>query len=1175
MKILKKMLLIHWHYFIHETIEFDFVNFLTGKNASGKSTIIDALQLVLLADTAGNSFNKAASGKNSRTLRGYLLGELGDDEGSGFKYLRNGNFSSYVALEFYDDDKDAWFTAGCCFDVYSENDYPRLFFRFNGRIPDHAFLDKTQAGQRAMDSGALRSWLRGQYTQGSFFTTDTNIRFEEDLCAKLGALQVSRFTQLFKRAVSFNPDVDIQKFISEFVCDTPQIVDVSGLQENIRSYTRLEAEEAVLRERSGELERIAAVYESFDTQRKGEKLYTYLIKKAEHDIKQAAIQQQIADALRFVENIKRLTASIDESKKTLEQTKEEREELHDRLMNNETARVVEDLEKHIRIRNEEIKGIKETFDRNSRQFLDWLAQWKPALTAIGTLTRFGTHGVQEKEQTRFGFDMNVFDPLLASLIGNLCEAASRFASSLEDFHPENPVALMSAGENALKSRLRAADSLRIGASKLEDRLLEEKEKQERQRRDLEAEERTLKNGVYPFPAEVLDLKEAIAGRLRLKNGNGGGSGNGNNVFVVAEVAEIPEDRWRNVIEGYLHTQKFYLVVPPEHFSTALQVYDAIKRKRAVYGTGLVDIEKIGQLAPRAEAGSLAKEIMTDNPFVRLFLDYTLGRVMKCDKLSALRNFKTSVTDEGMLYQNYTARAMNPVRWAKPAIGQDAVRRRILAVRRELDRLAETLAALERVYRVVVPLGGGPVEGGSLRGRPCQGLVVPGEGEADGLLEAAAATERIPRLEEEIAVLRDNLAAVDRSEIEAAQERIQTLKRAEERIGGDLETARREQGRDEGLLTQINEHTLPRLKEELAVMEAHIAEHYDADWIEATGEPRYQKELTGRLGPDKIYEAFQRELSRSKNAKEKFWDELKESRRIYNDRYKMGYDTGAENNEVWENARRELGENKLPEYRAKIEDARNKAYEQFREDFLSRLQNNINNAKQQIAALNAALSSSFFGDDRYKFLIFPKPEYKPYHDMIVDPMLMEGGYNLLSEQFNAKYHVEIANLFTNITGGIDERQAEGRDDYEKRVQTFTDYRNYLSFDLEVTNSDGESQRLSRTMAKKSGGETQTPFYIAVLASFTQLYRVGRDRKAGTARLIVFDEAFSKMDSERITSSIELLRALKFQVILSAPSDKIGDITPLADRSLLVFRDKKRSSVVSFDKTKIDMDGPHAP
>ena len=77
MKILKKMLLINWHYFWNEMIEFEDINFLTGRNAAGKSTLIDALQLVLLGDTSGHFFNKAANDKSNRTLKGYLYGEVG------------------------------------------------------------------------------------------------------------------------------------------------------------------------------------------------------------------------------------------------------------------------------------------------------------------------------------------------------------------------------------------------------------------------------------------------------------------------------------------------------------------------------------------------------------------------------------------------------------------------------------------------------------------------------------------------------------------------------------------------------------------------------------------------------------------------------------------------------------------------------------------------------------------------------------------------------------------------------------------------------------------------------------------------------------------------------------------------------------------------------------------
>ena len=67
MKKLTRLLLIHWYTYDRELIEFENINFLTGKTAAGKSTIIDALQLVLLGDTNGNFFNKAANERSVRT----------------------------------------------------------------------------------------------------------------------------------------------------------------------------------------------------------------------------------------------------------------------------------------------------------------------------------------------------------------------------------------------------------------------------------------------------------------------------------------------------------------------------------------------------------------------------------------------------------------------------------------------------------------------------------------------------------------------------------------------------------------------------------------------------------------------------------------------------------------------------------------------------------------------------------------------------------------------------------------------------------------------------------------------------------------------------------------------------------------------------------------------------
>ena len=68
MKKLTKILLIKWLYFEKQLIEVKDINFLTGKNGAGKSTVIDALQIVLLGETNARNFNKAANDSSQRTL---------------------------------------------------------------------------------------------------------------------------------------------------------------------------------------------------------------------------------------------------------------------------------------------------------------------------------------------------------------------------------------------------------------------------------------------------------------------------------------------------------------------------------------------------------------------------------------------------------------------------------------------------------------------------------------------------------------------------------------------------------------------------------------------------------------------------------------------------------------------------------------------------------------------------------------------------------------------------------------------------------------------------------------------------------------------------------------------------------------------------------------------------
>ena len=167
-------------------------------------------------------------------------------------------------------------------------------------------------------------------------------------------------------------------------------------------------------------------------------------------------------------------------------------------------------------------------------------------------------------------------------------------------------------------------------------------------------------------------------------------------------------------------------------------------------------------------------------------------------------------------------------------------------------------------------------------------------------------------------------------------------------------------------------------------------------------------------------------------------------------------------------------------------------------------------------------------------------------MITADELMEGESGLFALPFQQKYGPLIEKLFSQITMADDTQlNARKQSELQENIVRYTDFRTYLKFDLETTDQNGSKQLLSQTLNMKSGGETQTPFYIAVLASFAQLYRVNDATRFGnTVRLVVFDEAFNKMDSDRITESVLLLRKMGLQAIICTPPDKVSDIMPIA-------------------------------
>ena len=248
----------------------------------------------------------------------------------------------------------------------------------------------------------------------------------------------------------------------------------------------------------------------------------------------------------------------------------------------------------------------------------------------------------------------------------------------------------------------------------------------------------------------------------------------------------------------------------------------------------------------------------------------------------------------------------------------------------------------------------------------------------------------------------------------------------------------------------------------------------------------------------------------------------------------------------------LKNSELLSYEEKVEKARQSAEEEFREQFLAKLQENMKNAQTEFKELNKALKDISFSNEKYEFLFMPSKRYRHYYEMIMDDFNAVQGESIFSGLFHENHKEVIDELF--------DRLALDNENSAKALDEFTDYRTYMDYDIRIIHSDDSYSLYSKVCEEKSGGETQTPFYVTVAASFVQLYRNGIGGES--VGLVMFDEAFNNMDDERIGGVLEFLRRLPLQILIAAPPDKIQYISPFVEETLLVMTDEKVSFVERY-------------
>lgn len=1101
-KIFKRMCLNNWGGITHQILEFhEYVNLFSGMSGSGKSTVMDAIQVILYGSISSNFLNKAADdARNKRSVLSYLRGEQKD----GTANRAGKDFCSVIALEIEDTGSHMASCVGLAFEIRKNDTEIRkmIYFSHTGNMPEQGYL--TQAGypytnqeiRKLVEERAAGTQNRGRSDVNRIYPSKeayTNALYDN----LLGYIDGKRFHVMEKSAIALKMTDGTGQFIKDYMFPKNDGDIIGKISEQLGAYRDIQEKIKDMRQRIALLTQVQQA-----GQRKTAVSADILRSRAMIQcVEVIELQNKIAVNTEEIQNAAQELVRLEDAAKRMEV------EMAD--IDGELIQVSAELKaSDVGIKQDQLKEL----IKLQQMYAADSEQWHKI-----------TKGLGKWEQDEIVTDY-ITNPML-----------NRIAAFCKGKVDEDLC------QNLRKNIQDAKTSI--------DEVLEEYNEQ---RRDLEKEIRELtrlvddmQNDRKPYPPVLKEARAALERRLTDSYGRV------IKVNIFADLFNVEDAAWKNAIEGRLGRLKYSLVTEPKYAQDAARIFREMKKYEEVE---LINTDAVLKQKLFVEENSLYEAVKTDISYMDACLKRYLGRIQKCYTIEELEHVRDGVTPDCYSYSNFIFRHLRKADYEKHAcIGTKVSKAKLETYCEKLQERKKEYAKVKQLVDQLKAAAG------------FEDL----NNDTTYFIRLSKAGKELDKVTGEITALRQEIARIIEGEFKELQER-------KDRLTEKKENKRIEQSQNQN---RINEYTRKKSHREgeLKTLALDLEEKNAVYKTDIQIEEEVRRQLETRSSQT-VRSKLSTQINSLEEKEQEEIETLQNARNRFNREYpSVGFSGAEKENTVYERLLQDYQSDYEPKYENEFEKQCSLIYKSLRENVIATIHGDINAAKRHTHEINRLLRETNFADSTYQIKIEPARDEKgQFYEMLTAPELdsknigtdmTEGQISLGEDTFYQKYEQKIK-LLTDKFMPLREEDGRIREQRIRDMEEYADYRNYLSFSMyeQVTDENGTVIRenyVDEMAGRDSGGEGQNPKYVALLAGFAMLYNTQSSRDS-KIKLVLLDEAFSKMDQERSAVCLKYARKMDLQLIVCVPDERLQSLIRNVDCVYGFRRFQNQISMMHIDK-----------